>query len=154
MDQDQSKSEKVVVIEVFSNRTKLKLEKKRDPMEHFYREDLGTTPPYQIYFLQSEKEKIEPNFLYYWIRAQLSSKIEEQLRRKSIVEVPVRVDFLMHEICNQKITIPPFYLQGTIAKFLRKLFPLAGIFGLKMGSRTSSSRTPHIVDMIRYLLCL
>ena len=123
-------------------------------MEHFYREDLGTTPPYQIYFLQSEKEKIEPNFLYYWIRAQLSSKIEEQLRRKSIVEVPVRVDFLMHEICNQKITIPPFYLQGTIAKFLRKLFPLAGIFGLKMGSRTSSSRTPHIVDMIRYLLCL
>ncbi len=156
---EESKSEKVAVIEVFSNRTKLKLQKKIGLMEQLNREHLETTPPYQIYFVHNEREKIDPSFLYYWIRAQLSSKIEKQLRRKSIVEVPVRVDFLMHEICNQKITIPPFYLQGTIAKFLRKLFPLAGInmsggFGLKMGSGTSSSRTPHIVDMIRYLLCL
>jgi hypothetical protein len=148
---EESKSKEIAVIEVYGNRTKLKLQKQIGLMEQLNRDHLESIPPYQIYFLHSEKDKIEPSFLYFWIRAQLSLKIEEQLRRKRNVEVPVRADFLMHEICNQKITIPPFYLQGAIAKFLRELFPLAEF---KMGGGVRSSRTPHVVDMIRYLLCL
>ena len=35
-------------------------------MEQLNRDHFESIPPYQIYFLHSEKDKIEPSFLYFW----------------------------------------------------------------------------------------
>jgi hypothetical protein len=149
---EQSKSSHTAIIEVYPHRTRLKLQKQVSLVEQLQREHITSNPPYQIYFLHSESDKIDPHYFYYWLRAQWFLQIENKLREKEVSEVQKTVDFLMKRICDLKINLPPFHLQGSIVKVLRKLFPLFKVHSWR--GNMPSSRTPQAVDMIRYLLCL